>query len=198
MSMEMLFHGVPIVVAPGRVFTPRPATEGLVDAALERIEAGAERVADVGTGSGAVAVALGLAAPEVEVFATDSSPEAVALARLNVARHGLEDRVHVLEGDLLDPLPEPVELVVANLPYLPEASRLEPAHAQYRAEPATAVYAAGDGLDPYRRLLAACEDGKLVHGGLALIQFHRRILEADCQHLGALRDRLERQALAVA
>lgn len=196
--MEMLFHGVPLAVAPGRVFTPRPTTEALVDAALEQIEAGAERVADVGTGSGAVAVTIGLAAPEVEVFATDSSPEAVELARLNVARHGLEDRVHVLEGDLLDPIPDPVDLVVANLPYLPEASRFEPAHAQYRAEPATAVYAAGDGLGPYRRLLAACEDGKLVHGGLVLLQFHRRILVADCEHLRELRARLERDALAAA
>src|SRR5436305_1636581 len=106
-SMETVFHGVPISTAPGRVFTPRPTTEALVGAALEWVADGAERLADVGTGTGAVAVALALAAPEVEVFATDSSPAAVALARRNIARHGLEDRVHVLEGDLLDPIPEP-------------------------------------------------------------------------------------------
>ena len=76
------------------------------------------RVADVGTGSGAVAIALAVNRPNVEVWATDTSPAAVELARENAKLHGVEDRVHVVQGDLLDPLTEPVDLVVANLPYL--------------------------------------------------------------------------------
>src|SRR5437870_1422927 len=111
--METIFHGIPLETAPGRVFNPRPTTEPLVDAALARLDGMPMRVADVGTGSGAVAIAIAKLAPNAEVWATDIHPDAVALARRNVARHGLEDRVHVLEGDLLDPVPAPVDLVVA-------------------------------------------------------------------------------------
>ena len=67
-----------------------------------------------------------------------------------------------MQGDLLDPLPEPVDLVVANLPYLPESEH----DSRYDDEPEDAVYAPGDGLGPYRRLLDACRDGKLQTGGI--------------------------------
>src|SRR4051794_23912406 len=100
--MDISFYDLSFNTAPGLVFTPRPATERLVDAALERLPRGrAARVADVGTGAAAVAVTIALHRPLVEVFATDSSPSAVALARMNVARYGLEGRVHVQQGDLL-------------------------------------------------------------------------------------------------
>ena len=104
------------------------------------------RVADVGTGSGAVAIALAVNRPNVEVWATDTSAEAVELARANAERLGVADRVHVVQGDLLEPLTEPVDLVVANLPYLPEGQP-DP---RYDDEPPEAIYAPGDGLDPYR------------------------------------------------
>src|SRR6478609_6066271 len=99
--MDVSFYDLPLRTAPGLVFTPRPATERLVDAALERLPHGPVRIADVGTGTGAVAVAIALNRPLAEVFATDASPAAVALARENVERHGLERRVHVRQGDLL-------------------------------------------------------------------------------------------------
>jgi release factor glutamine methyltransferase len=194
--MESVFHGIPLEVAPGRVFRPRATTEALVDAALARVDGLPVRVADVGTGTGAVAIAIAKLAPSAEIWATDIHPEAVELARANVARHGLEDRVHVLEGDLLDPVPVAVDLVVANLPYLAESTKGDPAHAAYRDEPDEAIYAPGDGLTPYRGLLAACETGRLVEGGRVLIQFHRRVLEADCWQLDALRRRLEDEQAA--
>ncbi len=185
--METSFYELSLQTSPGRVFTPRPATERLVDAALERIDGVPMRVADVGTGSGAVAVALAVNRPHVEVWATDTSAAAVDLARANAERHGVADRVHVVHGDLLDPLLLPVELVVANLPYLPEWAHDD----RYDDEPPEAIYAPGDGLGPYRRLLDACRDGKLETGGTVLIQFHREPLAADCWQLEDLRSDLE-------
>jgi len=148
------------------------------------------RVADVGTGTGAVAVGLAVNRPHVEVWATDTSPAAVELARENARLHGVEDRVHVLQGDLLEPISHPVELIVANLPYLPD----ELHDPLYDGEPPDAVYAPGDGLGPYRSLLDACRDGKLETGGTLLIQFHQNPLVADCWQLEDLREQLESSA----
>jgi release factor glutamine methyltransferase len=189
--MKTSFYALDLLTSPGRVFNPRPATERLVDAALARIDGQPLRVADVGTGSGAIAVALAVNRPTVEIWATDTSEDAVELALANAERHGVADRVHVLRGDLLEPVPVPVDLVVANLPYLPEHEHDE----RYDDDPPDAVYAPGDGLDPYRRLLSACREGKLTSpGGTVLIQFHREALAADCWQLEDLRTQLERAA----
>jgi release factor glutamine methyltransferase len=185
------FYDLDFLTSPGHVFTPREATEQLVDAALERIDGVPMRIADVGTGSGAVAVALAVNRPQVEVWATDTNPEAVELARANAERHGVADRVHVVQGNILEPLPVPVDLVVANLPYLPESRH----DSRYDDEPDDAVYAPGDGLDPYRQLLDACRDGKLASpGGAVLLQYHRKPLAADCWQLEDLRAELENAA----
>jgi release factor glutamine methyltransferase len=195
---ETVFHGLEFLTAPGRVFTPRDTTEALVDAALARIDGRSIRVGDVGTGTGAIGVSIAVAAPQVEVWATDTNPEAVELARVNAERHGVADRVHIVEGNLLDPLPEPLDIVVANLPYLPLATRDAPEHAELADEPPEAVYAPGDGLGPLQSMLRLCAAGKLAMPGFALVQFHRRVLEADCQHLDELREQLELDARTVA
>jgi release factor glutamine methyltransferase len=193
--METIFYELPFTLAPGRVFSPRPATERLVRAALDRIGAGPRRVADVGTGSGAIAVALAVEKPEIEVWATDESADAVELARENAERNGVSGRVHILQGDLLEPVRVPMDVVVANLPYLPDSLH----DAAYDEEPDNAVYAGGDGLGPYRRLLNACRDGKLVTpGGVVLIQFHREALAANCWQLEDLRAELEQRVEAAA
>jgi methylase of polypeptide subunit release factors len=137
-------------------------------------------------------VSIAAAAPETKVYATDINPNAVALARENAARNGVADRVQVLEGNLLDPVPEPVDIVVANLPYLPA----EEHRPEYDDEPEDAVYAPGDGLGPLRELLYLCEGGKLAMPGFALVQYRGRVLEADCQHLPELRARLGQRAAA--
>jgi release factor glutamine methyltransferase len=190
---ERTFHDLPLTLAPGRVFSPRPATERLVRTALDLIPPDEHaRVADVGTGTGAIALALAKSRPNVEVWATDTNPAAVELARANAERLGIADRVHVLEGNLLDPVPSPVDVVVANLPYLPDSLH-DP---RYDDEPPDAIYAPGDGLGPYRRLLNACREGRLVTpGGRVVIQFHREPLTANCWQLEELRaDLEERQA----
>jgi release factor glutamine methyltransferase len=185
--MKTTFYDLPLETAPGRVFTPRPTTERLVAAALERIDGVPMRIADVGTGSGAIAVALAAEKPNVEIWATDTNEEAVELARANAERLGVADRVHVIHGDLLDPLPAPVDLIVANLPYLPDSQH----DMRYDYEPEDAVYAPGDGLDIYRRLLDACRDGKLKTGGTVILQYDGRPYEADCWQLEDLRARLQ-------
>jgi release factor glutamine methyltransferase len=191
---ETTFEDLALTLAPGRVFTPRPATERLVSTALELIPPDEHaRIADVGTGTGAIAVALAVARPNVDVWATDTNPAAVDLARINAKRHGVEDRVHVLEGDLLEPLPLPMDVVVANLPYLPDSLH----DARYDDEPADAIYAPGDGLGPYRRLLNACREGRLVTpGGRVVIQYHQEPFAADCWQLEDLRAELEQRRAA--
>lgn len=193
--METTFADLPFAIAPGRVFTPRPATELLVHRALEWIDDEPRIVADVGTGAGVIGVTLAVRRPRLEVWATDLSHEAVELARRNAQLHGVADRVHVVQGDLLEPVEVPVDIVVANLPYLPDSLHDE----LYDDEPELAIYAPGDGLDPYRRLLNACRDGKLVTpGGLVLIQYHRETLAANCWELEDLRRLLEERQQAAA
>ena len=128
------------------------------------------------------------------MWATDTNGAAVELARANAQRHGVADRVHVLQGNLLEPVPEPVDLVVANLPYIPTGQR----RPEYDSEPPEAVYAPGDGTGPLSRLLALCETGKLKMPGFVLVQFHREALEADCQHLMQLRDLIVAKSRAAA
>jgi release factor glutamine methyltransferase len=95
--------------------------------------------------------------------------------------------VHVRRGDLLEPLPGEFDLIVANLPYLPEGARLR--HPELAAEPDEAIFAPGDGLGPYRRLLASAGE-RLLPGGAVLIQFHRRVLVAEREELAAFQARL--------
>jgi release factor glutamine methyltransferase len=182
------FFGLPLATARGRVMTPRPASERLVAAALERIDDRPARVVDVGTGTGAIALAIASAAPAAEVWATDTSRAAVALARANARLHGLGDRVVVRHADLIDPVPDPIDVVVANLPYLPLADAAR--YPELGDEPGSAVFASGDGLEPYRRLLEACAE-RLDDAASVVIQLHRAPLVATAGELHALRARLE-------
>ena len=185
------FGDLVLVTRPGIVMTPRPAGRRLVDSALGLLGGHPAVVADVGTGCGALALAIASAAPRACVWPTDTSPAAVALARENVRRHDLGGRVIVREGDLLDPVPGALDLVVANLPYLPTGERgLDP---DLAGEPEEAVFAAGDGLGLYRRLIDACEERLATEGSL-VVQFRRRVLVAGRGELDVLRDRLEDEA----
>ena len=146
------FYGLRFFVDP-RVLIPRPETETLVEAILA---SGARLVADIGTGSGAIAVALAVSEPGVRVLATDVSPEVLAVARRNVEAHGVADRVELRQGDLLAPIREPVDAVAANLPYLTEASVAQwtGERTSLAFEPRSAVLAGVDGLSLIRRAIA--------------------------------------------
>jgi release factor glutamine methyltransferase len=180
--MSTIFHGLTFECAPGSVFTPRPATERLVDAALARLGEAPARVADVGTGSGVIAVTLALRAPQIEVWASDTCTNALGLAQANAARLGAQ--VHLVHGDLLEGLPRGLDLIVANLPYL------APGASGYEDEPPGSVFSTGDGLDHYRRLLAAAVDHLTARGGV-IVQLHGEVLEAERSELPWLQARME-------
>lgn len=187
--VQTTFHGRTFLTEPGRVFSPRATTEKLVDAALARLGDAPARVADVGTGSGVVAITLALQAPAVEVWASDTCGNALRVAGANAERLGAQ--VHVVHGDLLDGLPRDLDLVVANLPYL------APGTPGYDDEPAAAVFSSGDGLDHYRRLLAGAGD-HLAAGGGVILQFDGQVLEAERSELRWLVTRLESLIAAAA
>jgi release factor glutamine methyltransferase len=142
------------LLVDGRVLIPRPETEHLVEAALD-LPPGA-RVADVGTGSGAVALALKAERPDLELIATDASADALAVAHANAERLGLA--VTLLEGDLLEPVEGPLDAVLSNPPYVADGdlASLQP---ELGHEPRAALAAGADGLDVIRRLLPAAARG---------------------------------------
>lgn len=164
---EQQFFDLVLGVAPG-VFVPRPETEVLVERAREALE-GRERpvVVDVGTGTGAVALAIKRFRPDATVHATDTSEEAVAVARANASRHALDVAVH--EGDLLAPLPPAlrgrVDLVVSNPPYVTE-EEYEDLPPEVRAEPYGALVG---GTGVHRRLTEEAP-GWLRAGGWLLME----------------------------
>jgi release factor glutamine methyltransferase len=142
------FRSIELAVDP-RVLIPRPETEHLVDAVLDLPEGA--RVCDVGTGSGAIALALKTERPDLAVVATDASDEALEVARANTARLGLDVAFH--HGDLLADVTGPLDAVVSNPPYVEDGAELAPEIVRY--EPALALRAGPDGLDVIRRLLPA-------------------------------------------
>jgi release factor glutamine methyltransferase len=148
------FWGLDMVVTPD-VLIPRPETELLVEIALARL-ADPRRpwvIADVGTGSGCLAVALATEMVHARVVATDISPEALAVALGNAARHGVSDRVAFHETRFLDGAPGPYDLVVSNPPYIPDTDLAALAPEVVRHEPRSALSGGRDGLDPARTLL---------------------------------------------
>lgn len=161
------FHALDLQVVPG-VLVPRPDTETLVEAALEWIDPDADPVyvADVGCGSGAIGLSVAKAHPGVRVYAIDRAPEPLACTRANVAKLELGQRVAVLEGDLLAPIPaqRPVDWVLSNPPYIPSTvlDGLMPEVSQH--EPRLALDGGEDGLDVYRRLVPAA--AKRARSGL--------------------------------
>ncbi|HUV43997.1 MAG TPA: peptide chain release factor N(5)-glutamine methyltransferase [Dehalococcoidales bacterium] len=153
------FYGRDFLV-DASVLVPRPETELLVEKALEIVrKRRLSVIAEVGTGCGAVAISLALELPHVRVYATDISASALEVARVNSRKHGVSDRVHLLNCDLLGALPEPVEMVVANLPYVRETDL--PRSGPVSREPRLALDGGTDGLDKIRRL---CSQAKAVPG----------------------------------
>lgn len=166
---EAEFYGLPFFVTRD-VLIPRPETEHLVEKALLRAETGNPRIVDVGTGSGVIAVALAAHVRNASIAATDISPAALAVARRNAQRNGTGDRIRFLAGDLLAPVAgERFEMVISNPPYVAEEDRETLAMEVREFEPAAALFAGGDGLAVYRRLIPDAF-AALVSEGLLLLE----------------------------
>ncbi len=162
------FFGRDFEVSPDALI-PRPETELLVEEALVWLRAHPDRLraADVGAGSGCIAVSLAAEFPGLEITALDISPAALEVARGNIQRFDLQERVHPLLSDLLEAAPGPLDLVCANLPYIPTATLEKLSVADY--EPRLALDGGADGLRLVERLLAQLP-ARLVPGGLALLE----------------------------
>jgi release factor glutamine methyltransferase len=157
------FYGLDFRVNPS-VLIPRPESELLVETALDIAKnRPLSIIADIGTGSGAIAISLALGLPRAKIYATDISAAALEVALANCRQHGVSGRVRLLEGNLLEPLPEPVDIIVANLPYVSQ-SELAP-----RFEPPLALDGGTDGTKIIEQL---CQQvgGKLKAGGWLLLE----------------------------
>lgn len=174
------FYGLDFVVTPD-VLVPRQETEFLVEAVLGYARSRAEdedalTIADIGTGSGCIAVALAHHLPKATVYATDVSREALRVAGENVRRHGLEGRVRLRHGDLFEALDGPVDVVVSNPPYLSmeETAHLPP---DVKREPSVALVAGLDGMDVLSRLIVGARE-YVKTGGLLALEIDPRRVEA--------------------
>jgi len=158
------FYGLDFYVDPD-VLIPRPESELLVEMALDLIQnRPVPIIAEIGTGCGAIAIILALELPQAKIYATDISAFALKVALFNCQRHGVADRICLLHGDMLDPLPEPVDLIVANLPYV---SKLElPESANF--EPLLALDGGSDGLEKIYQLCQQVTDKLRPDGSLLL------------------------------
>ena len=175
-AREPLQHILGTAEFHGRTFTcdkraliPRPETEQLVEIALEIVKGKASpQILDIGTGSGVIALTLALELPSADVHAADLSPDALALAAENAARHGLPDRIVLHSADLLPPNDTKFDLIVANLPYIPadEIASLSP---EVRHDPLAALDGGPDGLDLIRRLTDTAPE-RLTPGGALLLE----------------------------
>lgn len=159
----------------GRTFTtdaraliPRPETEQLIEIALELLPEGESLVADVGTGSGIIAITLAAERPGLRVIATDQSAAALELAEVNAARNEITDRIRFTQCDLLPDEPSGYQLIAANLPYIPtaEMAGLQP---EVKFDPVSALDGGPEGLDLIIRLLPLAR-AKLKSGGHLLLE----------------------------
>jgi release factor glutamine methyltransferase len=175
---ETEFYGLPFRVTR-EVLIPRPETEHLVEKVIElaggwgelgRSGMAGPRIMDVGTGSGAIAVALAVKLPAAAITATDISAAALNVARENAQRNGVAERVRFIEGDMLAPVSEEkFDVVVSNPPYVPESDRESLAVEVREHEPALALFAGEDGLSVYRRLIPEAHEA-LVSGGFIVVE----------------------------
>jgi release factor glutamine methyltransferase len=170
------FYGLDFFV-DSRVLIPRAETELLVEVALAHIQSRLDAgqlpvVADIGTGSGAIPITIAVEEPRLPyLFACDISAAALEVASINCERHSVSDRVRLLQGDLLAPLPEPVDLLLANLPYVGTGEIESMTSDVLSYEPHLALFSGPDGLD---LLLRLCTDAKksatLKNGGVMLLE----------------------------
>ena len=195
------FYGLSLQVNRD-VLIPRQETELLVEQTVALVQErynGRAWIADVGTGSGAIAIALAVNLPDALVFATDVSREAIDLACLNVDRHDLKGRIRLLHGDMLGPLRSSVDVIVANLPYIP-ASEIPGLPPDVRREPLTALNGGREGLAHISRLING-SPRYLQPGGALLLEIDPRqtghVLRLAAEAFSGAQMRVEKDLLGL-
>ncbi|MEN6484509.1 MAG: peptide chain release factor N(5)-glutamine methyltransferase [Syntrophobacteraceae bacterium] len=180
------FWSLDFEVTPA-VLIPRPETEVLVEKALEILPSSPARILDIGTGSGAIAVALASERPSLQVVATDRSPAALDVARRNACRHGVQERIHWVCSDLfgaLSPVQPLFDLIVSNPPYIGETEMPELAPEILKYEPESALRGGGPlGLDIIRRIIETAPP-YLKPGGTLLVEIGHKQADVLKEELG--------------
>ena len=164
------FWGLDLIVSPA-VLIPRPETEHVIETVLEfaKNRDAQLRIADIGTGSGAISVALARELPNAEIHATDISAAALEVARANAARHNLSSRIQFRQADLLDGLPDgQFDFVVSNPPYVGESEEEEVQLEVRKFEPKNAVFAGPSGLEVIKRLIPQAKTALRPGGWLVM------------------------------
>ena len=174
------FYGLDFFVNPD-VLIPRPETELLVEKTIDIANKRSYRtVVDAGTGSGVVAICLALNLPDAVIYATDISALALEVASINCRKHNVEDRVTLLWGNLLEPLPEPVDIIVGNLPYVTDTD-IQQVNT-YGQEPDLALHGGTDGLE-YIIAIVGQSVSKLLRGGSILLEVGQGQSQAAARQL---------------
>ena len=164
------FWGLEFAVSPS-VLIPRPESEFIVEEAVERLRhAAAPRIADVGTGSGCIAVSIAHELPRASVTATDISGEALVVARANAERLGVSDRITFVETSYLDGVDGTFDAVVSNPPYVKDEHKVLVQRAVFKYEPHVALFGGPDGLTGVRSVLDGAGQ-RLVPGGWVIVEF---------------------------
>jgi len=169
------FYGLDFYVNSS-VLIPRPESELLVEKSLNLTQNHAvSAIAEIGTGCGAIAISLALNLPQVKIYATDVSAPALRVALFNCKKHGVINRICLLQGNMLNPLPEPVDLIIANLPYVKESELSQMRSASF--EPQLALNGGPDGLERIRQLCSQVSS-KLRPEGCLLLEIGQRQRQA--------------------
>jgi release factor glutamine methyltransferase len=185
------FRGMDFEVTPD-VLIPRPETEHLIEVVLARISESRRNnllgIADVGTGSGCIAVALAKEFPNAKMFATDISPAALAIAKRNATRHNFADRITFRECNLLEGIPQqpPFDVIVSNPPYVARKDAATLPIDVREHEPHIALFAGDDGMAIYPQLIAQAAT-HLVEGGLLVLELGAGLFEPVSDLLEARR-----------
>jgi release factor glutamine methyltransferase len=167
------FYGIDFYI-DYHTFIPRPETELLVEKAVElayHISHSGKQItiADIGTGCGAIAVSLALTLPQAKIYATEISASALQVVEINCWRHGVNSQVELLQGNLLEPLPQPVDMIVANLPYIKSCEFKDLSPEIRKFEPMIALVGGKDGLDKIQQMLEQMPE-KLSYGACFLLE----------------------------
>ena len=167
------FYGLDIMVESG-VFIPRPETELIVDTCLNIIKSMSPnhqiKIVDACTGSGAVAIAIGKQVPSAQIYATEISDSALKMAKRNLYSHGLEGRIEILKGSLLEPIESDIDILVSNPPYIPSQD-IENLQPEVLHEPLAALDGGTDGLEIINELMVQASN-KMSRPGTILIEFY--------------------------
>jgi len=192
------FYGIDFYI-DYHTFIPRPETEILVEKAVELAQHISHRgkqitIADIGTGCGAIAISLALALPQAKIYATDISASALQVAEMNCQRHGVNSQVELLQGNLLEPLPQPVDMILANLPYIRscEFKDLSPEIREF--EPMMALAGGEDGLDKIQQMLKQMPGKQSTHCGRCSAYFLLEIGQGQGEMVTSLISRYFPQA----